>query len=114
LKTGAVAAVAMNVRGGDRLDPLRRRFAVAGGSSIEAVLVDFLEDDLNEAEDLVGYVTAYLAMAARRLEDPLAREEDLVALLGEDEVLDAVVDLGRTVENVRRRLAQVACRLASS
>jgi len=110
LKTGAMAA--MSVRGGDRLDPLRQRFAAAGGSSPEAVLVDFLEDDLYEAEDLVGYLTAYLAMAARRLEDPLARGEDFRALLGEDEVLDAVAHLGQTVENVRRRLAQVARRLS--
>jgi len=95
----------------DGLASLRRRFARSGGSAAEAVLVDFLEDDLGEAEDALDRVALFLASAAAGLRDPAMARETLLGLARQDGTSLGVEDLERALESLRRRMAQIAWRL---
>jgi len=94
------------------LASLRRRLARSGASAAEAVLLDFLEDDLHEARDLIATLSEYVASAAERLCDPTAAKADVLALAMQGEAQDGVEELGRTLGSLRRRLALIANRLA--
>jgi hypothetical protein len=96
------------------LDPLRHRFMRAGAASTEAVLVDFVEDDLRQAEGALGLVAAYAADVDVALRDPRTGRADLLALAQGDAVLRRIEELAETVASVRRRLAQIAARLPAS
>jgi hypothetical protein len=91
------------------LAALSRR--LAGGTAQEAVALDFLEDDLREAEVALGAVTDFLASVEQSLRDPRAGRGDLLALAGGPGPTRHVEMLGEVLESVRRRLGQVAARL---
>jgi hypothetical protein len=90
------------------LASLRRR--IAGPMAHTAVAVDFLEDDLREAEGALGAVTDWLGAVEEALRDPRVGRRDLSAMLGGD-ALTRVEDLSAAMEGIRRRLAEVAERL---
>jgi hypothetical protein len=91
------------------LDPLRRR--LAGATAREAVLVDFLEDDLREAEAAVAELAEWLAAVGARVRDPEVTRHDLMALAARSQGSDGTEYLGGVLANVRRRIAQVAISL---
>jgi hypothetical protein len=91
------------------LAALRRR--LAGATAQEAVVLDFLEDDLHEAEAALGAVTDYLGAVEEALRDARAGRRDLLALAAGCGTGEKIEYLGAMVESVRRRLAQVAARL---
>jgi hypothetical protein len=94
------------------LDPLRRR--LAGATAREAVLVDFLEDDLREAEAAVADVAAWLRSVGERVRDPAVSRHDLMGVAARSQGADEVEYLGAVLANVRRRVAQVAVSLQRS
>jgi hypothetical protein len=93
------------------LDVLRHRLAAAGASAQEAILVDFLEDDLHEAEAALAAVTDYLAGIESALRDGRAGRRDLVALAKGAAPSEELEYLQTTLGSLRRRLTQVAARL---
>lgn len=96
------------------LDPLRRRLVRGGASSAEAVLVDFIEDDLRQAEAALALVGEHLERAARALRAPDATPGDLALLGASPEPLAQAEELGETLAALGRRLAQLAPRLAAA
>ena len=92
------------------LSGLRRR--LAGATAREAVLVDFLEDDLREAEAALGEVAGWLDAVQDALHDARAGRERLSAVVARDPG-DAVEYLAGTLDSVRRRIGQVAAGLGS-
>lgn len=88
---------------------LRRR--LRGATAQEAVALDFLEDDLREAEAALGAVTDWLGGVEEALRDPRAGRRDLLALAIGGGPLEKIEYLGAMVASVRRRLGQVAGRL---
>jgi hypothetical protein len=84
---------------------LRRR--LAGATAQEAVVVDFLEDDLREAEAALAEIAGWVDAVADALHDARAGGQRYAALAARDPA-DAVDYLGATLTNVRRRLGQVA------
>jgi hypothetical protein len=90
------------------LAALRRRLV---GGAQEAVALDFLEDDLHEAEVALGAVTEYLGAVEEALRDSRAGKRDLLALAIGGAPLEKIEYLSAMVASVRRRLAQVASRL---
>jgi hypothetical protein len=84
---------------------------LAGGTAQEAVALDFLEDDLREAESALGSVTDFLDSVEQALRDPGAGRRDLLALAGGPGPARQVEVLGEVLENLRRRLGQLAARL---
>jgi hypothetical protein len=100
------AAIAASSRD---LDPLRRR--LAGATAREAVLVDFLEDDLREAEAAVAELADWLGAVGASVRDPDVTRHDLMALAARSQGSDGAEYLGDVLANVRRRIAQVAISL---
>lgn len=94
----------------DDLDPLRRR--LAGATAREAVLVDFLEDDLREAEAAVAELGAWLSAVSSSVRDPRVSRHELMALAARAQGADGAEYLGAVLGSVRRRIAQVAVSLA--
>jgi hypothetical protein len=93
------------------LNALRRRLAGAGAAAQEAVLVDFLEDDLREAEGALGVVTDYVASIESALRDARVGRKDLLALALGGGPVEQIEYLTTTLASLRRRLAQIAVRL---
>jgi hypothetical protein len=87
------------------LAPLRRRLAAA--TAREAVVVDFLEDDLREAEAAIADARAWLDEAVRAVCDARAGRAEIVEVASRDPAA-TIEYLGETMQSVRRRLAQVA------
>jgi hypothetical protein len=92
------------------LDPLRRRLASA--TAREAVLVDFLEDDLREAEAAVAELAGWLSAVSSSVRDPGVSRHDLMVLAARSQGADGAEYLGSVLGSVRRRIAQVAVSLA--
>jgi hypothetical protein len=88
---------------------LRRR--LAGCTAQEAVLADFLEDDLREAEGALTSLTAWVGGVNGSLRDRAASRHDLLAMALAEGPLDDLEYLHATVLSLRRRLAQIAVRL---
>ena len=74
--------------------------------------LEFLEDDLREGERTVGEVQAFLDDVVALLSRPGARAADLVDLADDNTVLDRLDYLNVVVNNLRRRLSQLAARSA--
>lgn len=91
------------------LEQLRRR--LVRPASHDAVEVDFLEDDLRQAEAALGAVTEWLGAVEQALRDPRARRRDLLALAGRAGPAAPVEALTAGAEAIQRRLCQVAARL---
>jgi hypothetical protein len=103
----AVAPAAERIASAE-LATLRAR--LAGATAREAVIVDFLEDDLRETECALGEVAGWLDAVLDALSDPRAGRERYAALVANDPA-DAVDALGIALASVRRRVAQVAGRV---
>lgn len=109
---GAAGATARELaRPGSRdLDPLRRR--LAGATAREAVLVDFLEDDLREAQDAMAELGEWLTAVTATVRDPEVTRHDLMALAARSQGADGTEYLAGVLASVRRRIAHVAVSLA--
>lgn len=90
---------------------LRRR--LSGATTREAVAVDFLEDDLREAECALGEVAGWLDAVKDALHDAHCGSDRLAAVASHDPS-PRVDDLEGALANVRRRIAQVAAGLGSA
>ncbi len=90
---------------------LRRRLARAGGASREAVLLDFLEDELVESRRALAAIDDYLERVGAALRDPDAARQRLLALASWFRPAQEVEYLDATLGRLRRRLAQVSERL---
>jgi len=91
------------------LEQLRRR--LARPASHDAVEIDFLEDDLRQAEVALGAVTEWLGAVEQALRDPRARRRDLLALATQAGPSEPVEALVAGAAAIQRRLCQVAARL---
>jgi hypothetical protein len=100
------------VRDGRRLDPLRRRLAANGATAEEAVVLDLLDDDLEEARGVLDAISEYVAGVEAALRDGRATRRDLVALALAGDLPGQADDLYGALASLRRRLARVAARLA--
>jgi hypothetical protein len=74
----------------------------------EAVALDFLEDDLREAELALGAVTDWLGAVEETLRDPGAGRRELLALSRAEGPIDRIEYLAAMAASIRRRIAQVA------
>ena len=106
---GSTAAVAVVERATTGMDVLRRR--LVGTTAHEAVLADFLEDDLREAQGALASLTGWVASVAEALGDPRATGRELLALAAGDGPFEDLEYLRTTALSLRRRLAQLAVRL---
>ncbi len=75
----------------------------------DAVVIDFLEDDLHQARLTLGVIGRYLAEVEAVLGD--GRGEQLLALALGRGPLERIEYLGGVVSNLRRRLAQLSSRV---
>jgi hypothetical protein len=91
------------------LAPLRRR--LAGATAREAVLVDFLEDDLREADAAVAEFAEWLSAVGASVRDPRVSRHELMALAARSQGADGAEYLSSVLASVRRRIAQVAVSL---
>lgn len=90
------------------LSGLRRR--LSGATARETVAVDFLEDDLREAECALGELAGWLDAVKDALDDARCGGERLAAVARHDPS-PRVDDLEGALARVRRRIAQVAAGL---
>ena len=111
MKRVAVALAEDRAEGARDLAGLRRRLARAGGGSQEAVLLDFLEDDLAESRRSLAEVREYLSRVEGALRDPRAARHRLLALARYFPAAQELEYLEATLGRLRRRLAQVSERL---
>jgi hypothetical protein len=80
-------------------------------SDRDAVVLDFLEDDLAEARGTLAEVSSYVAEVAAALDDAAAGRDRLLGLaLGRDP-LERIEYLSGVLQNLRRRLVQVSSRI---
>jgi HPt (histidine-containing phosphotransfer) domain-containing protein len=93
------------------LHALRGTLATAGAAAREQVAVDFLEDDLREAEAALAALRDYVAAVGSALRDARAGRRALTSLARDERPLEKLDELQATVLGARRRLAQVASRL---
>jgi hypothetical protein len=89
---------------------LRRR--LSGATIRETVALDFLEDDLREAERALGEVTGWLDAVKEALLDARGGCERLAAAARQDPG-PRVDELEGALASVRRRVVQVAAGLAA-
>lgn len=85
---------------------LRRRLQPQGDR--DAVVLDFLEDDLAEAGNALAAVSGYLAEVEAALEDAAADRERLLGLALGRGPLEQLEYAAGVVQNLRRRLVQVS------
>lgn len=110
MKRLAVAIVEDRITAGD-LEALRRRVARSGGTSREAVVLDFLEDDLREVQGALARINDYVARVDGALRDMRRGRRDLLGLAAAGGPMEQVEHLESTLASMRRRLAQVAVKL---
>jgi hypothetical protein len=107
-RSEAVARIAVR-RGDGPVEALRRR--LAGSTAREHVVLDFLEDDLREAREILEAVAAWVEGAESALADPDVSPERLLALALGGGVVERADALAGAVASVRRRIAQVVARM---
>ena len=95
----------------DRLDALRGSLACAGAAAREQVAVDFLEDDLLEAEAALDAVTRYVAEVGTALRLARGGRRVLMSLARDERAVDELDHLQGTIAGLRRRLVQIGVRL---
>ena len=88
------------------LAALRRRLGLP--TAREAVALDFLEDDLREAEQALGAVTDWLGAVEEALRDPAAGRRELLAISRGEGPVGRLEYLAAMADSIRRRIAQVA------
>ncbi len=87
------------------------RSRVGEATERDAVVIDFLEDDLHEARAALGAVGRYLGEVETALGDGRGGREQVLALALGRGPLERIEYLGGVVSNLRRRLAQLSGRL---
>jgi hypothetical protein len=107
-------ALAEAPRSAGVLEVLRRRLAGAGGASRDAVLLDFLEDELVESRRALGALEHYLSRVGTALHDPVNARHQILALASASRPAREIEYLEATLHRLRRRLAQVSERLAAA
>jgi hypothetical protein len=110
----AVALAEVPLQSAGILDRLRRGLARAGGASRDAVILDFLEDELLESQRALGEIEDYLARVGAVLREPRDSRSELFALAASLQPVRELEYLEATLNGLRRRLAQVAGRLPGS
>jgi hypothetical protein len=93
------------------LRALRGALASAGAAAREEVVLDFLDDDLREAESALDCLGEYVADVATTLRDARAGRRELMALARGRHPEERLDNLQVTLAGLRRRLAQLAARL---
>jgi hypothetical protein len=88
------------------LAALRRRLGLP--TARDAVAVEFLEDDLREAELALGAVTDWLGAVEETLRDPRAGRREILTLSQGAGPVDRIEYLAAMAASIRRRLAQLA------
>ncbi len=106
----AAVAAELAVEPAPDLAGLRNR--VGEATERDAVVIDFLEDDLHEARAALGAVRRYLTEVEAALGDGRGGREQVLALALGGGPLERIEYLGGVVGNLRRRLAQLSSRLA--
>ena len=110
---GSEAAVALREAAAQdapaELGALRER--LSPGSDRDAVLLDFLEDDLAEARGSMAMVARYLAEVEAALGDPATGRDRVVGLALGRGPLAQLDYLCGTLQDLRRRLLQVSSRI---
>lgn len=92
---------------GEAMERLRRRMRRA---TDDPVRVELLEDDLREGLKTTDEVKEFFDEVLTLLASPDARGHDLVDLADDPQILDRLDYLVVVVNNLRRRLMQVAAR----
>jgi hypothetical protein len=109
----AVVEIPVEVaRSGRRVDRLRRRLAASGATTEEAVVLDLLDDDLEQARGAVDVISEYITRVETALREGRATRRDLVALALTGDPPGQADHLHGALASLRRRLARVAARLA--
>ncbi|HET6921605.1 MAG TPA: hypothetical protein VFI16_00525 [Anaeromyxobacteraceae bacterium] len=80
-------------------------------SDRDAVVLDFLEDDLAEARGTLAEVSSYLAEVEAALGDAGAGRDRLLGLALGRGPLERIEYLSGVLQNLRRRLVQVSSRM---
>jgi hypothetical protein len=88
---------------------LRQRLAPK--SDREAVVLDFLEDDLAEARGTLAVVSRYVAEVEAALGDAATDRERLLGLALGRGPLEQLEYVSGVLQNLRRRLVQVSSRM---
>lgn len=91
------------------LAQLRQRLPPQGDR--DAVVLDFLEDDLAEARGTLAEVSSYVADVAAALDDAAAGRDRLLGLALGRGPLERIEYLSGVLQNLRRRLVQVSSRI---
>jgi hypothetical protein len=91
------------------LEGLRRRLPPQ--TDKDAVVLDFLEDDLREAHDAIAAVGQYVGEVEASLGDAAAARDEILALALGRGPLEQVEYLAGILQTLRRRLVQVSARL---
>ena len=94
------------------LASLRRRLGLPGAR--EAVAVDFLEDDLREAEVALGAVAGWLGAVEEALRDPRVGRRELAILSSSAGPAARIEHFCAVAESIHRRLAQLAAAVPQS
>lgn len=83
------------------------------GDALERVrdienLLLFIDDDIRETALAMQRIEDYLTRASATLDHPALRREHVLALAGDERVLDHLDRLSETLESLRRRLARLS------
>jgi hypothetical protein len=95
--------------GASAVDALRAR--LADRSAREHVVLDFLEDDLDEARTALAAVNAYVSNVEDALRDGEPTQGRFLSLAIGGAPIEHLDSLQQTLGSLRRRLAQVAARM---
>lgn len=93
----------------DRIERVRRNLRETTG--LEAVLVDFFEDDLRETAASIGELEGFLRRLLVTMEKDGLSPRDMMRSAEDDAVLDRVDYLRIQMENLQRRMGQLARRM---
>src|SRR5512139_1993572 len=102
-------APAAGAAGGRAVDTLRAR--LAGRAAREHVVLDFLDDDLEQARGALAAIATYVASIDAALTDEEPSQQRILSLALGGGPIDRIERLGAALASVRRRLAQVAARM---
>ena len=97
-----------------RFEAARRIGGEMRARGVDAAVCDFLEDDLIEAADALADLEAYFQEVVESLDRPAPSPGALSERAGDVTPLDRADHLHLVLTNLRRRLLQVAGRLAAA
>ncbi len=91
------------------VESLRAR--LAGRAAREHVVLDFLDDDLEQARGALAAIATYVASIEEALSEAEPSQQRVLSLALGGGPIDRIERLGAALASVRRRLAQVAARM---